>query len=179
MTFCFCTFCNFRCFVILHFVFLPFVTFDIMLIWCFAIRRFVFRPLVIRRFVSQRFVNRHFVLRLFVIWRFVIRRFVAQSSLLPIRHMGVIYDCHPHGYALFIAIWTRVKMSIHTFTLYIMYGIPIDCLIIVHFSALEMYSRFSDPVTGSQHRSKSIEIIHHKLCTWFRLSIGLLKAYCR
>jgi hypothetical protein len=55
--------------------------------------------------------------------------------------------------------------------------IPINCLIIVHFSVFEMYSRCFDSVTGSQHRSKSINIVHHKLCASFRLSIGLLKAY--
>jgi hypothetical protein len=40
------------------------------------------------------------------------------------------------------------------------------------------YSRYFDPITGNQHCSTSINIIQHKICTWFRLSIGFLKAYC-
>jgi hypothetical protein len=32
-----------------------------------------------------------------------------ESSLLPIGHLGVILNSQPHCYALFIAIWIRVK----------------------------------------------------------------------
>jgi hypothetical protein len=48
------------------------------------------------------------------------------------------------------------------------------CIILI----LEMYSRYFDPVTGNQHRSESINIIHHKIWAWFRLSIGFSKVYC-
>jgi hypothetical protein len=47
------------------------------------------------------------------------------------------------------------------------------CIILI----LEIYSRYFDPVTKNQHHSESINIIHHKICTRFRL-IGFSKAYC-
>jgi hypothetical protein len=34
-----------------------------------------------------------------------------ESSLLPIDHLGVIYDSQPHGYALFTAIQIRVNIA--------------------------------------------------------------------
>ncbi len=48
------------------------------------------------------------------------------------------------------------------------------CIILI----LEMYSRYFDPVTENQLSRESINIIYHKVCDWFRLSIGFSKAYC-
>jgi hypothetical protein len=35
-------------------------------------------------------------------------------------------------------------------------------VVIVNYSDIGMYSRYFDPVTGNQHHSESINIIHHK-----------------
>ncbi len=41
-----------------------------------------------------------------------------------------------------------------------------------------MNPRYFNPVTGHQHHGELINIKHHNICAWFRLSKRFLKAYC-